>query len=334
MASVPAVSIVVATKDRAPRVLRLLDALADQQDAPDFDVVVVDDGSTDGTASRVTEHAAGLPYDVTVLSQERSTGPAGARNVGWRAARADRIAFTDDDCVPTPRWLATLTAALDDADVAAGPTTYPADQADRRGTWSYWMEDDGTAGQYSTCNIAYRREALAAVDGFDAEGFTALGESGARCINGEDTDLAWRAIEAGYRTTVAFDAVVHHDVFPSDWHQYVRNARRLEGLVLLIKKHPHLRAHFGREWFWNTEHAAVIAVAGALVAMTSRRMRPLATVGLVGAVAWYTRLFRRFRRPPTGRGGYVVAVPLGLIADGYATLVMARSSFRYRTLLL
>jgi glycosyltransferase involved in cell wall biosynthesis len=334
MTGVPAVSIVVATKDRAPRVLRLLDALANQENAPDFEVVVVDDGSTDDTATRVTEHAGKLPYDVTVLSQERSTGPAGARNVGWRAARADRIAFTDDDCVPTPRWLGTLAAALDDADVVAGPTTFPADQADRRGTWSYWMEDDGTAGQFSTCNVAYRRDALAAVDGFDADGFAARSPGNARCINGEDTDLAWRVIEAGYRTTIAFDAIVHHDVFPSDWRQYVRNARRLEGLVLLIKKHPHLRAHFGREWFWHTDHAAVIAVAGALVAMSSRRARPLAAVGLVGAVAWYTRLFRRFRRPPSGRGGYVVAVPLGLVADGYATIVMARSSFRYRTLLL
>jgi GT2 family glycosyltransferase len=332
------VAVVVATRNRADLVLRLLDTLAAQHDPPPFEVVVVDDASTDDTAERVEKAATALPMPVRVLRQGESTGPAGARNRGWQSTDAGLVAFTDDDCVPVPDWLAALVAAVDRdrAAIAAGSTTYPAEQADRRSTWSYWMEDDGTSGHYSTCNVLYRREALEAVGGFDADGFRhrSLRRGASRCVNGEDTDLAWRAIGAGYAATVAPDAVVHHEVFPLRWREYVRNVPRLEGLVLLMKKHPHLRARFGVEYVYRTEDAAALAVLAGVAGMGVRRLRPLAALGALGAAVWYTRLFRRFRRPPRGRGGYVVAVPLGFVADAYAGLVMARASLRHRTLLL
>jgi GT2 family glycosyltransferase len=331
------VAVVVATKDRAALLLRLLDALARQEAAPTFEVIVVDDGSADRTSESATEAAASLPFPMRVLRQDESTGPAGARNRGWRATTAPLIVFTDDDCVPETAWLAALTASLDGgAGLAAGVTTYPEDQADRRGTWSYWMEDDGHSGHFSTCNVAYRREVLEAVHGFDEDGFRHRRQSGgaARCVNGEDTDLAWRAIEAGFRPEVAAGAVVRHEVFPSSWRAYLRNVRRLEGLVLLIKKHPQLRARFGIEWVYRTDDAAALAVLVGLTGLASRRMRPFAVLGTVAAVAWYVRIFRRFRIPPRGRGGHLVAVPLGLVADAYAGLVMLRASIRHRTVLL
>jgi hypothetical protein len=70
------------------------------------------------------------------------------------------------------------------------------------------------------------------------------------------------------------------------------------------------------------------------VGLGSRRLRPFAALGTLVAVAWYVRIFRRFRIPPRGRGGHLVAVPLGLVADAYAGLIMLRASIRYRTLLL
>jgi len=332
------VAVVVATRNRAELLLRLLDGLAAQRGAPPFEVVVVDDGSTDGTPERVEKAAPALPMPVRVLRQERSTGPAGARNRGWQATETPLVAFTDDDCVPVAGWLAALVAAVetDGAALAAGVTTYPDDQADLRATWSYWMEDDGESGHYSTCNVLYRRDALEAVEGFDDVGFKhrTLRRGASRCVNGEDTDLAWRAIGAGFGATIATDAVVHHEVFPLRWREYVRNVPRLEGLVLLMKKHPHLRARFGVEYVYRTEDAAALAVLAGIAGLTVRRVRPLAAIAAAGAAVWYVRLFRRFRRPPRGRGGYVVAVPLGFVADAYAGLIMVRASIRHRTLLL
>jgi glycosyltransferase involved in cell wall biosynthesis len=328
-------AVVVPTRDRADRVARLLDALAAQQEAPPFEVVVVDDGSTDDTARRVEAASACLPYPLRLVRQEAATGPAGARNRGWHATEAPIVAFTDDDCVPTPSWLAALSEALDGADVVAGRTTFPAEQADQRGTWSYWMEDDGETGHYSTCNVAYRRAAIEAVGGFDEEGFRyRTGGGAARCVNGEDTDLAWRVIDAGFRPGAAPRAVVHHDVFRGDWRAYLRNVRRLEGLVLLFKKHPHLRAEFGKEFVYRTNDAAALAVVAGIGGMAIPKLRPLAAAGTIGAIAWYTRLFRRFFVPPRAPGGYLVAVPLGIVADAYAGLVMARASIRHRTVLL
>ena len=332
------ISVVIATKDRVALLMRLLDALARQEAAPRFDVVVVDDGSNDATAQRAIAAAEYLPFRLCVLRQEQSTGPAAARNRGWRATTAPLVAFTDDDCVPEPSWLAALSRALDAeaAHLAAGVTRFPDDQADRRGTWSYWMEDDGRSGHFSTCNVAYRRAVLEAVDGFDENGFRyrRAGAGAARCVNGEDTDLAWRAIEVGFRPGAAPDAVVRHEVFRSSWRAYLRNVRRLEGLVLLVKKHPQLRARFGIEWVYRTDDAAALATLAGLLGLASRRLRPFAAVGTVAAVVWYVRIFRRFRIPPRGRGGHLVAVPLGLVADTYAGLVMLRASIRHRTVLL
>ncbi len=331
------IAVVIATRDRAALLLRLLDALARQEATASFEVVVVDDGSSDPTFVRATEAAASLPYPLRVLRQDESTGPAGARNRGWRSATAPVIVFTDDDCVPEPSWLGALADALDgDVDLAAGVTTYPEEQADQRGTWSYWMEDDGHSGHFSTCNVAYRRDVLEAVGGFDEDGFRYRRNAGRapRCVNGEDTDLAWRAIEAGFRPGSASGAIVRHEVFPSSWPAYLRNVRRLEGLVLLIKKHPQLRAQFGVEWVYRTDDAAALAVLAGLAGLASRRLRPFAAVGTIAAVTWYARLFRRFRIPPTAPGGRLVAVPLGLVADAYAGLVMLRASIRHRTVLL
>jgi GT2 family glycosyltransferase len=300
-------------------------------------VIIVDDGSTDDTTPRAREAAAQASMPVQVLRHESPVGPAGARNLGWRSTRARLVAFTDDDCVPESRWLAELIKPIDQeqADIAAGITTFPPEQAGRLATWSYWMEDDGRSGHFPTCNVVYRRALLEAVGGFDEKSFRHRRPGRAqRGTLGDDTDLAWRAIEAGYRPAFANGAVVYHEVFASSWREHFRNVARLEGLVLLIKKHPQLRAHFGKEWVYRTHDAAALAVLASLGGLAVRRVRPLAAFGAIGASVWYLRLFRRYYIPPRGPGGYVIAVPLGLVADTYAALVMLRASIRHRTLLL
>lgn len=333
----PPAAVVVATRNRAALLARLLDTLSRQQDAPPFEVLVVDDGSTDGTADRVEQTKGRRAFPVRLLRQEVATGPAGARNCGWRATDAPFVAFTDDDCMPASTWLGELTKLLESAgaDFVAGPTTYPEDQADRRSTFAHWMEDDGHSGHYSTSNVMYRRAVLEALGGFD-EGSFRYRRSGraARCINGEDTDLAWRAIEAGFDPGFAPAAVVHHEVFPASWRNHLRDIPRLEGLVLLMKKHPQLRAHFGRRVIYRTEDAAALAVIASTAGIGSRRLRPLAMLGAAVTAAVYVWMFRRFRPPPRGRGGYLVAIPLSFVADSYAAMVMLGASVRYRTLLL
>ncbi|MDQ6613557.1 MAG: glycosyltransferase family 2 protein [Actinomycetota bacterium] len=330
-----AASIVVATYQRRDRVLRLLRALGEQRGVDGFEVVVVDDGSTDGTVAAIARVAPSLPYAVRVVSQVRNGGPASARNRGWQMSSGPIVAFTDDDCTPAPGWLAALLAGLDGADLVSGPTTAPPGAYDQRGPWSYWMEDDGQSGYFSTCNIAYRREVLDAVGGFDEAGFRyrGRGSRARRCINGEDTDMAWRAIEAGFRAAFADGALVEHEVFPSDYRAHLDSVPRLAGLVLLIKKHPQLRRHFGKGLVYRTEDVAAGAFFAGGAALGVRRLRPAGAVLSLVGLGWYLRIVRG-RPRPAGLVRATQSIAMGLVADGYAGLVMLRASARYRTLLL
>jgi GT2 family glycosyltransferase len=99
----PAFSVVIPTHDRLDVLPEVLDAVEGQRGAPAFEVVVVDDGSGDGTREFLAGRRFGVP--ARVLCQE-NRGPAAARNAGVRAAAGERVAFLGDDTVPTPGWLA------------------------------------------------------------------------------------------------------------------------------------------------------------------------------------------------------------------------------------
>ena len=95
------------------------------------------------------------------------SGPAAARNAGWHAALGQLVAFTDDDCVPQPEWLATLAAALQVADIAQGCTLPDPAQEHLLGPFARTMDVRSETGYYQTCNVGYRRSVLEAVGGFD-----------------------------------------------------------------------------------------------------------------------------------------------------------------------
>ena len=109
----PEIAVVAATHNRSDRLAALLDALRAQTLGSDrFEVVIVDDASSDGTRELLAEARGRGDLALTVLHQDSSRGPAAARNAGWRAATAPLVAFTDDDCRPSPGWLAAGLRAL------------------------------------------------------------------------------------------------------------------------------------------------------------------------------------------------------------------------------
>ena len=315
------ISIVVATHDRAALLPRLVGAL-EKQDAglgSELEVVIVDDGSRDDTPAVLRDLAATSHLDLRVERLPVSRGPAAARNVGWRAASGTIVAFTDDDCVPDRGWLSALVAGARAADVVQGRTLPDPAQADAVGPFSRTVEVTSEDGYYQTCNIAYRRDVLERVGGFD-ERLT---------HSGEDTDLAWRARDAGAVTRFAPDALVLHDVRPSSLLVQLRDTTRWDGVVLCTRLHPGLRAMFHRRWFWKASHPpALLAAAGVVGAVATRRVAPLALV------APYVR--HRIAGAPL-RGGprrRVAAIPGALVADLAEVAVLAAASARHRTVLL
>src|SRR3954452_21840778 len=162
MGQPPRVSVVVPVRDRRDLLGELLDGL-DGQTFRDFETIVVDDGSSDGSADEAeAKTEAGRPVRVIRRTGE---GAVRARQVGVAEATGEILAFTDSDCVPEPGWLAAGVAALDTGvAVVQGHTR----SARRRKPLerSLWVEDNGL---YPTCNVFYRRTAFEQAGGFDGD---------------------------------------------------------------------------------------------------------------------------------------------------------------------
>lgn len=205
----PAISVVVPTYRRPRQLRRCLESLAACEVPPGgAEVVVVDDGG-DVPLERVIDRVAS-PLPIRLVRQE-NTGPAGARNRGARAARADRLAFTDDDCVPHRDWLVALQRGLDEhprallageVENAAGErTTTIASETIVRHLVQWSATHVDVVPFAPTNNVGVRRDEFLAVGGFDERFPLAAGEDRAFAA-------AWAA--SGRPVVIVPDAVVGH----------------------------------------------------------------------------------------------------------------------------
>jgi GT2 family glycosyltransferase len=266
----PSLSVVVVTRDRAARLRAFLASLWRQTLPADrFEVVVVDDASTDGTQALVEGEAPQTPFSLRFVPVAGRPGMGALRNAGWRAAAGELVAFADDDCEAEPGWLEALDAAAREHPGAGvqGRTTPIPRELDRLGPLARtkWIE---TAGPwYQTCNIAYPRELLEQLGGFDP----------ALRVAGEDTDLGWRAREAGAAITYEPRAHVRHAVEAIGVRGWLAIARRERVLVPVFARHPALRDEVGRLLLFKGDHALfAVAVAAVLAARVWRPLLALA----------------------------------------------------------
>jgi glycosyltransferase involved in cell wall biosynthesis len=227
------VSIVVPTYRRPDMLERCLRALIGQDyDAGRFEIVVCDDGPDDATRERVVavarECATALPSGprVRYVPVTTTQGPAGARNAGWRASAARFIAFTDDDTIADPQWLAAGVAALAaGADAVAGRIVVP---LDNRPT-DYEQDAAGLArAEFATANAFITRAALGRVGGFDAR-FTSAWR--------EDSDIQFKLLRIGARVIRSHEAVVLHPVRPARWGVSLSQQKKSQFDALLYRKH-------------------------------------------------------------------------------------------------
>ena len=287
------ITVVAPTYRRVDRLRRLVAALEAQDLGPDgFEVVLVDDASDDGTPAVLEELAASSPLAITVLRRDVNGGPAAARNSGWRVARADVVAFVDDDCTPEPAWVAALARAFarnDRLGVVQGRTRAA---EGRRGPWTVAREITDETPWFEGCNIAYRRDALEATGGFDEQ---------IRWY-GEDTAAGWKVVEAGWERDYEGNAVVVHDLEDRGVLWRIRHGWLETNLVRLAGRHPGLRRALWRRWAFRSQSVTLpMALAAAVAALwwpvlallvlpylASRRgllRRPLDLLGMVAVDA-------------------------------------------------
>jgi glycosyltransferase involved in cell wall biosynthesis len=309
---VPAASVIVPARDAAATLITLLDALAAQDLEEPFEVIVVDDGSSDQTARLAREH----PAVTTVLEQE-ARGPGAARNRGAAEAGAPVLAFTDADCVPDRSWLRQALGVLEEgADLVQGAVLPPEGAAVGPFDRALWATR--LTHLYETANLVLRRELFDQIGGFEA---WLTPRAGGKEL-AEDVWLGWRAVRAGARIVYAPDALVHHEVQPRGALGYVGERARLRFFPAMARRIPELRdAFFFRRLFLNRRSALFdLALAGVLAAALGRRVLPLA------AALPYLRLARR---EGSGR-----ALGVQLVADAVGLGALLWGSARQRTLLL
>lgn len=309
MASSPEVSVVLATHERPERLARALASLR-AQDLPSarYEVVVVDDASGPATRRLLAEESERTEKaQLQVLRHDVARGPGGARDAGWRAARGELVAFTDDDCEASPSWLSKLVQAAREhpgAIVQGRTVPNPAD-GDGTATFAHTLSVDRLGPWYETANMLYPRRVLEAIDGFDPS-FSRTGE---------DADLAWRAMAAGSEPVWQPEAIVYHAVEAMDWLGLLRRAWRWDETMLCFKRHPGLRRELHARLFWTRAH---LELALALVAAVPRV--PLVVRALL--VAPYLRRLYAGRRTPT-------VAPFRILLDLTEMAACARGALRY-----
>jgi len=227
----PKVSVIVCAYNAA-RTLAACLASLEKLTYPNYEVIVVNDGSTDATP----EIAHSCRY-VRLINQENK-GLSVARNIGIAAATGEIIAFTDSDCVADPDWLFYLVANFLSSNFPAvgGPNLPPPEDslvascvAASPGGPTHVLLSDEVAEHVPGCNMAFRREALEEVGGFDPV-FRAAGD---------DVDLCWRLQNRGYTIGFSPAAVVWH-FRRKTVRGYLKQQRGYgKAEALLYFKHPH-----------------------------------------------------------------------------------------------
>jgi glycosyltransferase involved in cell wall biosynthesis len=279
----PAITVVVATHNRAQRLEALLHSLRAQELSERFEVIVVDDASTDSTGAVLARFASEERFDLRTARRIRAGGPASARNEGWVLARAALVAFTDDDCVADSGWLAECLSAArrHPGAVIQGVTRPDPRELDRIGPFSHTRDVDGTGPWFETCNIVYERALLERLGGFDESFPEPLGE---------DTDLGWRALAAGARHEVAPRALVFHAVEDLGPRSHLKLALRGKDGVLIFKNHPELRrAALRGGVVRNPAHLRLFVAVGGLLVTRSVILRMLLAYPYGRLLMWRLR---------------------------------------------
>lgn len=199
------VSIIVPAKDSAQTIEKCLHALKNQQGlsfGKDYEIILVDDGSSDNTAK------IGKQMLVTVIQQE-NRGPAAARNKGAQAARGELLAFTDSDCVPQSSWLQEIISPFCDTHVIGVKGAYRCNEKNivarfvqMEFEYKYRaMASQSTIDFIDTYSAAYRRDVFLQNNGFD-ENFPVPSV--------EDQELSFRLAGKGYKMVFQPSALVFH----------------------------------------------------------------------------------------------------------------------------
>lgn len=228
------ISVVIPTYQRPQLLLRCVEALTHQIFPKDeYEIIVVSDGPDETTKTALHKVIPGIATVIRFYSLPKKKGPAAARNYGWSVARSNRlIAFTDDDCIPDPKWLLAFWNAFlrspGNKSAFTGKTVVPIPVVPTDYERNIAQLEKA---EFITANCACTRAALEKVDGFD-EQFTMAWR--------EDSDLQFKFLEHRVPIISVKSAVVTHPVRKAPWGVSIKEEKKGVFNALLFKKFPKL----------------------------------------------------------------------------------------------
>lgn len=236
------VSVVIPTWNRKVLLAEVLESLLVQSYPSDkFEIIVCDDGSTDGTPDLVEEFRKRFTGRMTCLRMPVNGGPAKCRNEAVRIAEGELIAFTDSDCRVSPQWLEMGVKPFQSASVAivTGSIFHKPEQ---KLTYFSRSHDAVTEEHpsYPAQNAIFRKSVFLQFGGFE-EGLCFRNFRN-RQVECADTDLAWRIREGGYQTAFVKEMVVYHEIEAQSPLNWMMEPFRLFVVPALVKRHPGLRS--------------------------------------------------------------------------------------------
>lgn len=208
-----ALSVIIPAYNAEKTLYSCLSALHDQSlPKRDYEIVVVDDGSTDGTSKIAKE------FNVKYLFQTNK-GPATARNKGVHVAQGNIVLFTDSDCIPDHNWIQEMVRPFGNPDVVGVKGTYKTKQTDLAARFAQAEFEDRydllrkspSIDMIDTYSAAFKKDVFLKIGGFD-EDFPVA--------NNEDTDLSYRLASSGYKLVFNPKAFVYH-THPDTFYKYL-----------------------------------------------------------------------------------------------------------------
>lgn len=218
------ISVVITTYNRGNLLKRALQAVLEQSIAPDvYEVIVVDDGSTDNTGE-IVQHFIKKYKNLRYFRQEHK-GLSAGRNLGIDNARGKIIAFTDDDCIPHRDWLKNILNAFRESNDIVGVEGKVVTDCPKPLLSS--APENLTGGNFVGCNSAYRKAILKRIGGYDKRFFAIR----------DDSDIAFRILSQG-RIVFVPEAIVRHPPLRVRPLHYLKRLKLVQSDILLYKKHP------------------------------------------------------------------------------------------------
>ena len=297
-------TVIVTARDAEATLPRTLAALADQEGAPSFEVLVADDGSSDGTAA-IAERAGSRVVQ----------GPA---NAAVAAASGALLAFCGADYRPTARWLAAGAQALAEAELVQGRVL--PDPRGETGAFASPVSVTEETGLYDAGNLFVSRATFDRLGGFEAGQGDALTE---------DTWLAWRARRAGARTSFCAEALCHRPAGAREPLEHLEEATRRRAVPGIVAAVPELRDTLLHRRLFLTPRTMKfdLALAGFALAAGRRSKLPL-----LAAVPYALEL----RRQAKERGGedWTRVAAIDAAADLLTAAALLHGSVESRTVVI